>query len=242
MAPDRRRQFAENYRRLLDQLQETLQAAGRQLNEVTVVAVSKYVDVDETRLLAEAVAEFADVVHLGESRPQTLVEKAEHASRWTLEGGKPIRWHLIGHLQRNKARRAVETADWIHSVDSLRLLKAIARHAHETSRSPQCLLEVNISGDESKHGFAPDEMPRVVEHLADLEHPPRVVGLMAMASREGGVEQAKRDFTAARQLWDELRLQRPESFEHLSMGMSDDWPAAVAAGATIIRVGSALFA
>ena len=236
MDKDDQRSVAANLQAIEDELAALLTAHGRDRGDVTLVAVTKYVDFELTRQVFQSGCR-----DLGESRPQSLVEKADLAA--ASDSPPSVHWHMIGHLQRNKARRVVERADWIHSIDSLRLLDAVARMAHEQGVHPKCLLEVNISGDPSKHGFKVSEMPEVMEQLVKIDHLPPIMGLMAMASIDGGVDQARRDFAATRALKEKLSSSCPEtiSLEHLSIGMSADWREAIAEGATMIRIGSALF-
>ena len=237
-----------NFQRIQQRLIDVVRGQGRDPADVRLVAVTKYVDFDLTWQLAQLGCH-----HLGESRPQQLASKVEAARSWEVSnpgavsqpGSPAVQWHLIGHLQRNKARRAWQDADWIHSVDSLRLLKTLASYADESESStksqPKLLLEVNVSGDTAKHGFQPSEMPAVLEAIATL--PVDICGLMAMASREGGPDRARRDFAALRELRAQLQAQSPDNaqLEELSMGMSGDWEQAVAEGATMVRIGSALF-
>jgi pyridoxal phosphate enzyme (YggS family) len=154
----------------------------------------------------------------------------------------PIRWHLIGHLQRNKIRRTLPLVNCIHSVDSLRLLEAIEQEAGSLGRRIDVLLEVNVSGDAAKHGFQPAELEPVLGQIAGRSHT-AVRGLMTMAALEGGAERARRDFSALRELRDRLAPHSPPgvSLEELSMGMSEDFEVAIEEGATMVRVGSALF-
>jgi hypothetical protein len=195
------------------------------------VAVTKYVGTPEVRALVEAGCRL-----LGESRPQELGEKAEALS------GLPIRWHLIGHLQRNKVRRTLPLVEMIESVDSLRLAAAIDRIAGELSLALPILLEVNVSGEPAKHGFQPAELEECLAELAGYGSV-EVRGLMCMAGLEGSPEAARTDFAGLRQLRDHLRERCPEGIvlEDLSMGMSGDYEVAIEEGATIVRIGSALF-
>jgi PLP dependent protein len=178
----------------------------------------------------------AGCLDLGESRPQELWNKAAALA------DLPIRWHLIGHLQRNKVERTLPLATLIHSVDSLRLLAAIDAAAGAAGRTVPMLLEVNISGDRTKHGFMPDEMPARIAEAVKFSHV-QIRGLMTMAALEGGHERAKLDFRALRQLRDQLRQTAATglTLDELSMGMSDDFEVAIEEGATLIRIGSALF-
>jgi pyridoxal phosphate enzyme (YggS family) len=206
--------------------------SGRQADQIMLVGVTKYVTADIARLLVEA-----GVTDLGESRPQELRAKAEALA------DLPIDWHLIGHLQRNKVKRTLESVAIIHSIDSLRLLQEI--NVHAASRPlpvADVLLEVNISGDAAKHGFRPDEIEPLIPEIAKLPHI-AVRGLMTMAGLESNSEQTRREFGALRELRDKLGLVHAPNMvlNELSMGMSDDYEIAIEEGATIVRVGSALF-
>jgi pyridoxal phosphate enzyme (YggS family) len=175
------------------------------------------------------------VFDLGESRPQELARKAA-------ELPSSIRWHLIGHLQRNKVERVVPLVQLIHSVDSLRLLAALEQEALVQDQDISVLLEVNASREPNKHGFRPEEMPGIAPQLAGLTRV-RVCGLMTMAALAEDPEKARPTFAALRQLRDELpgRCGAPHPLDQLSMGMSDDFEVAVEEGATMVRIGSALF-
>jgi hypothetical protein len=205
--------------------------SGRPVSAVTLVAATKTVDVATARALAEA-----GCLDLGESRPQKLWQKAAELA------DLPVRWHLIGHLQRNKVERTLPLATLIHSVDSLRLLAAIDAAAGLSDRTVPVFLEVNISGDRTKHGLMPGEMPVRIAEAAAFRHV-QIRGLMAMAALEGGPERARHDFRTLRQLRDHLRESAPAgiSLDELSMGMSDDFEVAIEEGATLVRIGSALF-
>lgn len=206
--------------------------AGRRPEAVRLVAVTKYVDAATTRLLVDAGCR-----DLGEARPQQLWDKAAALA------DLGIRWHLIGHLQRNKVRRTLPLVHLLHSGDSLRLLEEVdAERASQPAPLP-VLLEVNVSGDAAKHGFAPDDVAPLAEALTKLTHLD-VRGLMCMAGLEGSAADARREFAALRELRDRLRCEWSGRYtlDELSMGMSGDFEAAVAEGSTLVRVGSALFA
>ena len=207
--------------------------AGRAADEVTLVGVTKYVDAQVTR-------EFAEAGHrvLGENRPQQLWQKQDELADLDIE------WHLIGHLQRNKAKRTVELATLIHSVDSLRLLKSIDGVAADQNKTARVLLEINVSGEEAKHGFSANELPAIVEAVADFKAI-QVDGLMAMAGLAGDQDDARREFASLRELAEQTvgtGLPANVQMKELSMGMSGDFETAIEEGATIVRVGSALFA
>lgn len=231
MSPSLVDRLRENLAAVREMVAAAARRSGRPSEAVRLVGVTKYVDPATTRLLAEA-----GLHDLGESRPQSLWEKASALA------DLPIRWHLIGHLQRNKIRRTLPLAALIHSGDSLRLLSALDDESRALGRVSEVLLEVNISGDANKHGFAPAEVAPALATIAGLTSL-KIRGLMAMASLEGDLFSARRDFAALRELRDSLMHNCPPQVElsDLSMGMSGDFEAAIAEGATIVRVGSALF-
>src|SRR5581483_3446395 len=205
--------------------------AGRARAEVTLVAVTKTVGAEVAAPLPAL-----GVFDLGENRPQELWRKAERLPR-------TVRWHLIGHLQRNKIERTLPLVRLIHSVDSVRLLEALEQEAGRQTRVAPVLLEVNASRETSKQGFAPGEVPGLVSALRTLKNV-RVEGLMTMAAPEEEAEKCRPTFATLRNLRDELRkhLAPAHPMRHLSMGMSNDFEIAIEEGATFIRVGSALFA
>jgi pyridoxal phosphate enzyme (YggS family) len=209
---------------------DAARASGRAPEAVRLVAVTKYVDARLTRALLEAGCR-----DFGESRPQDLWRKAEELNDLT-----PA-WHFIGHLQRNKIARTLPLVSWLHSADSLRLIEALDSPGGQTGVPLRILLEVNISGDATKHGFAPDEVEPLGEQLAQFKNLD-LRGLMGMASREGDLSAARREFAALRALRDRLRTAWGGRFtlDELSMGMSGDYEVAIEEGATMVRVGSAL--
>jgi pyridoxal phosphate enzyme (YggS family) len=271
---------ADNLARIRNRIAAAAARSGRRTEEITLVAVTKYVDSATARQVVAAGCH-----DLGESRPQDLWAKAAELARgvppsggvlrvagaggaaeapeahrtapglpfgpapatqprgMSPDGGTPtVRWHLIGHLQRNKVERTLSVVSLIHSADSVRLIQAIDQAAATLGRRVPILLEVNISGDKSKHGFRPEELVERIEDIAGLANID-VRGLMAMAGREGDVSAARRDFARLRGLRDRLRKSVPDeiSLIELSMGMSGDFDAAIEEGATIVRIGSALF-
>ncbi len=197
---------------------------------MALVCVTKTISVASAALLPEL-----GVVHVGESRPQELWRKAERLPR-------TIQWHLVGHLQRNKIERTLPLVHMIHSVDSIRLLEALEREAAKRERVVRVLLEINASREVNKHGFAPEELPELIPRLTQLPHA-RVAGLMTMAALEEDAERSRPTFALVRELRDRLRreVKPPHTLEHLSMGMSNDFEVAVEEGATLVRIGTALF-
>ena len=210
---------------------EAAKVAGKSFQEITLVAVCKYFDASVTQAVVDA-----GLLDLGENRPQQLWEKAE-----TLHG-QGIRWHQIGHLQRNKVRRTLPLITLMHAADSLRLLREVSKQAVRIEKEQDVLVEVNISGDENKHGFKPEEMESVLnecEQMAGI----KVRGLMAMAGLGSGLDGARREFEQMRLLQERLLTVKPDGIElrELSMGMSRDYDIAIEQGATMVRVGNSLF-
>jgi PLP dependent protein len=223
--------IAENLARVRERIDAAAARVGRDPRSVLLVAVTKYVDATAAaHLLAVGCRD------LGESRPQQLWAKAAEPA---LAGAA---WHLVGRLQRNKVARTLPLAKLIHSVDSPRLLESIDEHAGAVDLRARVLLEVNCSGEAAKQGFEADDVRRLLPTLAALEFVD-VAGLMTMAPLEGGDTAARTAFAALRVLRDELADNCPPTvgLRELSMGMSGDFEAGVAEGATIVRIGSALF-
>lgn len=203
-------------------MEEACQRAGRETESVRLIGVSK------TRTPAEVLeATRAGLAILGENYIQEAMEKI------TAIGPGPS-WHFIGRLQSNKARLAVERFDVIHSVDSLKLARRLNTQSAALGKRPSLLVQVNIGGEASKTGVTPQETPALVEAIAALESV-NLIGLMTMPPPTPTPEQARPYFTALRKLG--LRLGLAE----LSMGMSNDFEVAIEEGATMVRVGSALF-
>jgi pyridoxal phosphate enzyme (YggS family) len=223
--------IADSLARVHERIATAAQRAGRMPEEVTLVAVSKYVGLTETAALLKA-----GCTQLGESRPQLLWDKAAAPELTHAE------WHLVGHLQRNKVLRTLPLVKLIHSVDSWRLLEAIDDSASEIGCRAQVLLEVNCSGDTAKHGLTADALEQLLPELSRLENV-QVCGLMTMAALEGDETVTARNFADLRNLRDKLRPQCPPNvvLEELSMGMSHDFEIAIREGATIVRIGSLLF-
>lgn len=219
-----------NYTAVLERIAAACHRCGRDPESVKLIAVVKYAELEWVRALVEL-----GVTELGEARPQQLDERiAEFADT--------IHWHLIGHLQRNKIRRVLPHAHLIHSIDSLKLLQAVDRIAGELSLHTAVLLQVNVSGEESKTGFSPEELRNSWEDVLDCEHL-TVRGLMTMAPRTSDPTDTRAAFAGLRSLREALldscsdRTALPE----LSMGMSGDYEIAIEEGATLVRIGSSLF-
>ncbi len=223
--------LAANLNGVRDRIAAAARRSGRTAEHVRLVAVTKSVDVPVARALVELGQQ-----DLAENRPQELWRKADAIPP------NGVRWHLVGHLQRNKVRRTLPRTSMIHSVDSIRLAAEINRQAEQMDLYPIVLLEVNMSREPQKHGFAPEEMPRVLEELGGLSRL-RIVGLMTMAAWDPDPQKARPAFAGLRTLAERLRSISPRNCElrELSMGMSHDFEVAIEEGATIVRIGTALF-
>ena len=211
-----------NLRELEGRIARACERVGRSPNEITLVAVTKTV---EPPLIKQAFE--AGIRNFGENRVQEAEKKIEQLS--TLQ--PPPTWHLVGHLQTNKVKKAVEIFDIIQSVNSIRLAEAISHRAQQ--RLP-ILLQVNVSGEASKNGFPPSEVSQAVEQISRLTNL-EIKGLMTIAPLVDDPEEVRWVFRQLRLLRDSLGL------EHLSMGMSDDSEVAIEEGATIVRIGRAIF-
>ena len=229
MNPDRVAEFVRARELVLRRIGDAAARVGRDASGVTLVAVSKTHPVEVVQAAIEA-----GLTELGENRVQEAVEKVEGT-----HGG---RWHLVGPLQANKARRALEAVDVIQSVDSLELARRLDRIAGEVrpgTRFP-ILLQVNVADDPAKAGFEPDAVATAIAELLALPNL-RVEGLMTIGRQATTAEEARPTFVALRELRDRLRAANPSLGAALSMGMTDDFEVAVEEGATIVRVGRALF-
>jgi pyridoxal phosphate enzyme (YggS family) len=225
--------IADNLARVREQIAAAAKQAGRPASEVTLVAVTK------TRSPVEIRAAYAaGVRHFGENR---VGEMAEKRPQLELAG---VTWHMVGHLQRRKARQAVELFDIVHSVDSVRLARRLDALAADRGLVLPVLIEVNVSGEASKYGFGlaeREELDAAVAEIVALSHL-RVDGLMTVAFIARDPEEVRPVFARLRQARDELRDRYPASdWRHLSMGMTDDYAVAIQEGATMVRIGRAIF-
>jgi pyridoxal phosphate enzyme (YggS family) len=245
-APDTRT-LRERYDDVRARVAAAAEKSGRKASDIMLVAVTKYASIEDIRELVS----FGHV-DLGENRVQQLVQRAaiidEFNARRSERGLSvtPVRWHMIGTLQRNKVRQAVEVARLVHSVDSLRLAEEIQEYAEDRDdprpEPVDVLVEVNVSGEKSKHGVAPAAARHLVD-MIDTMIALRPRGLMCMAPNTGSVDDARRTFTRCKEIFDEIRAigSGGERFDILSMGMSGDYEVAIECGANLVRVGSAIF-
>jgi pyridoxal phosphate enzyme (YggS family) len=211
-----------NLERVRERIARAAARAGRRSQDVLLIGVSKTVDVDRIRA---AVA--AGLTALGENRVQEAKGKIA-------ELGRPGSWHLIGHLQTNKVKDALELFDVIHSLDRLELAHELERRAAARGLAVEALAQVNVAAEPSKGGFAPDEVGAALEAIAALPHV-KVTGLMAIPPEVERPDDSRRWFALLRALAERHGLAR------LSMGMSGDFEVAVEEGATMVRVGTAIF-
>lgn len=214
---------------------------GRDPNDIAIVAVTKSVEIDTIRNLVDA-----GITDFGENRVRDLVAKADDLAGYLRRRRKPVpgpvRWHMVGHLQRNKVKKVLEFAGMIHSVDSLRLSEEVSVRAARVGTEMDILLQINCSEESQKYGCAVGAAPHLGEMISSLPGL-RLRGLMTMGPLRGGKEGARNSFRRLREIFDEMKKDRigGRDFQHLSMGMTDDYEIAVEEGATILRIGRALF-
>ena len=209
--------------------------SGRSAGDVTLVAVTKTAGPDLVAALAAAGHR-----DFGENRPQDLVAKREALRAAGDVSASPVRWHMIGHFQRNKVGRSLASIDVLHSLDSEALARAISESALRAGRADvPCYVQVNVSGEGSKGGFAPEHLGTALPRLAAMPSL-RLDGLMTMAPQSESPEHARPAFQALRELRDWARASGYLRGSGLSMGMSEDFEVAIEEGATIVRVGRAL--
>ena len=211
-----------NLERVRERVARAAERAGRRAGDVLLVGVSKTVDVGRIRQAIEA-----GVPALGENRVQEARGKVA-------ELGRPVPWHLVGHLQTNKVRDAVELFDVIHSLDRLELAKELDKRGRARGRAVDVLVEVNVGGEASKGGVGPDGLVELLEAVAGLPHV-KVRGLMAIPPEAKEPDDSRVWFRALRKLGERYGL------SELSMGMSGDFEVAIEEGATLVRVGTAIF-
>lgn len=211
------------------------QRAGRRAEEVTLVAVTKNFPIETIQAAIEA-----GLTDFGENRVQEFVEKAERIPGQVMGG--EVTWHMIGHLQRNKAREVARLADRFHALDSHRLARELEKRAAGEDRVLPCLIQVNTSGETTKSGVDPGEVDHFLGELMGLEHL-RIEGLMTIAAFTNDPEEVRSEFRTLRELLERCQTISPlkSQFNKLSMGMSNDFEVAIEEGATHVRIGSALF-
>ena len=218
----------KNTELVFQQIADASQEANRALDAVSVIAVTKYVDVQT----AEALLPLG-VRHIGENRVDKFLEKYQALKDY------PVTWHLIGTLQRRKVKEVIPFVDYFHALDSLKLAQEIQKR---TDHVIKCFLQVNISGEESKHGFSKEELLELLPELAKLDQI-EYVGLMTMAPFVADSDELKEIFKDTQALQAEIREKQIPNMPmiELSMGMSRDFKEAIQFGSTFVRIGTAFF-
>jgi pyridoxal phosphate enzyme (YggS family) len=217
--------IAENLAKIRERIGAAAASSGRRAEDITLIAVTKTVDADRIR---EAID--AGVTDIGENYVQNALEKYPAI-------GKDVRWHMIGHLQTNKVRQVVPVFDLIQSVDSLHLAEEIGKRSLAVEKTMPVLVEVNISGEESKTGVARDDAERLCEEVASVAGV-TLCGLMGIAPFGASEADIRRSFSYLKSLWDRLP---EENRRWLSMGMTSDFEAAIEEGSNMVRIGTAIF-
>ena len=220
--------IADNLERVREQIAQAAAKAGGDVKDVELVAISKTHPAQKVREAVEA-----GQTLFGESRVQEARAKIPELS-------STIRWHFVGHLQKNKVRQALPLFEMIHSVDSLALAQDINRIAEEEGLYPRVLLEVNVAGEGSKFGFAPDDLREQMEALLALRRL-SIEGLMCIPPLAVESEDSRKVFVQVRELRDSLEKEFNMKLPQLSMGMTQDFPIGIEEGATLVRVGTAIF-
>ena len=220
--------IAENVKNILNKVDVAKATSPYSNQDVQVIAVTKYVDTAKAAQVVEA-----GIHHLAENRTDLFLEKYK-----ALEN-KDITWHLIGNLQRRKVKDVINLVDYFHALDSVKLAKEIEKRAEHMVK---CFLEVNISGEETKHGFAPEDIDQALAEISQLENV-EIVGLMTMAPIDADNEQLDNIFASMKQLQIEIATKEITNIPctELSMGMSRDYTRAIQQGATFVRIGTAFF-
>lgn len=226
-----------NLQTIQRQIAKAAALAGRDAQAVSLLAVTKTVKSLQIKELVSL-----GISDLGENRVQDATKKQDELREYLKGANQQAKWHLIGSLQTNKARTAVERFDFIHSLDRWRLAVELNNRVLATKKRPEILIQVNVSGEETKHGLAPGEALDFYEESSKLPGL-RLCGLMTMAPMTPNPEEVRPVFARLRQLFQEVqeKFHPGEDWRHLSMGMSNDFQVAIQEGATIIRIGTAIF-
>ena len=221
--------IAENLVEVRERISRAIQKSGREPDSARLITVSKQISVDR---IEEARA--AGAVVFGENKVQEAIAKIEQM------GAEGISWHFIGHLQKNKVKFLDERFDLIHSVDSFELAEKMAKHYHSANRVQRILLQVNVSGEAAKFGMEPKELEKQMAEFFQLQGI-KVEGLMTIPPFDSDPENSRRHFSRLRELREQYEKENGLPLNELSMGMSNDFEVAVEEGATLVRVGTAIF-
>ena len=220
----------KNIEEVRAKISEAAAAAGRDGDDVILVAVSKTRDPEEINTAIDA-----GITDIGENKVQEIMDK--------FDAIKPVRWHMIGHLQTNKVKYIIDKVDLIHSVDSLKLAKEIEKRAAQHDKVMDILVQVNAAEEESKFGIGAEETDQLIQAICEQCPHIRIKGLMCIAPLTDDVEEARPFFAEVKAIYDRYRGDKSgkTDFQVLSMGMSNDFEVAVEEGANAIRVGTAIF-
>ena len=220
----------KNLEAVRKKIDEAAEAFGRNGEDVLLVAVSKTRTPEEINIAIDA-----GVTDIGENKVQEIMDKYYSI--------KPVRWHMIGHLQTNKVKYIIDKVDMIHSVDSIKLAGEIDRRAKAVGRTMDILVQINPAQEESKFGVSVDQAGDLVREILENCENIRIRGLMSVAPIVENMRDVKPYFDAVKAKYDELAcIEHPRlDFRYLSMGMSGDYPVAIEAGSNLVRVGSAIF-
>lgn len=220
----------KNLESVRSKIEESAEGCGRKEDEITLVAVSKTRDPEEINTAIDA-----GVTDIGENKVQEIMDKYDSI--------KPVRWHMIGHLQTNKVKYIIDKVDMIHSVDSMKLAKEIDKRAKSHDKVMDILVQINPAHEESKFGVSIEEAGNLVQEILDSCENIRVKGLMSVAPIAEDPMDVKPYFDGVKAKFDELaKIDHSRlDFECLSMGMSHDFPVAILSGSNMVRVGSAIF-
>ncbi|MCP4374759.1 MAG: YggS family pyridoxal phosphate-dependent enzyme [bacterium] len=233
--------ISKNLDRIRQEISDACSRAGRSSENVEIVAVTKSVDIAEIKNCLKA-----GLTSFGESRPQQLATRFTQLDEYLHQRHDPlqceVRWHMVGHLQRNKVKQTLMAVDVIHSVDSLRLAEEISIRAEADERVVDVMLQVNCTQEPQKSGCAVGAAVHLGEMICSMRSL-RLTGLMTMGPTSGDDQHTRNAFVRLREIFEEMKHEKigGDGFRHLSMGMSGDYVIAVEEGATIVRVGTALF-
>lgn len=218
----------ENLGGIQNRIAAACERAGRSPDKIVLVAVSKTHPEEAVKAAVEA-----GITNIGESRVQEAVSKIESL-------GGIAKWHMVGHLQTNKAKKAVQLFDMIQSVDSLKLAVEIDRRTEQIGKRIECLIEINSSGEEAKSGVSPDEALDLIDEVMNLENI-ALKGLMTIGPWTEDERPIREAFRETKELFSRGRKAAGESFSILSMGMTDDFEIAIEEGSNMVRIGTAIF-
>ncbi len=222
--------IGRNLENVREQIKTAAESCGRKADDITLCAVSKTRTPEEINIAIDN-----GVTDIGENKVQEIMDKFDSV--------KPVRWHMIGHLQTNKVKYIIDKVDMIHSVDSLKLAKEINKRAAAKDLTMDILLQVNSAQEESKFGISLDETEGLINDILEQCENIRIRGLMCVAPKADDPEDIKIYFTEVKEQYDQFgKIDHPRlDFKYLSMGMSHDFPVAIEAGSNLVRVGSAIF-